>query len=613
MSARPARLLALLALLAVVPADTASAAGPRGIACAGRRPTHLAFERSVGAPSGRLSWRAPPRARRQARYRVYRNREVIRQTRGRSARVRVSAGRRYVFRVRPVTRRGALLPCDARLWRAIAFVPPGRVEGLVIADVTDAGASLSWLPAVAGDAPVGGYRLFRDGEPIGQDARTHADVELPSQSTASYRVAAVDTRGNAGARSAPATVVTGHLAPGAPAGLRASVTDTSVTLSWRPGATRSRPIAGYRIYRDGTPVRQVPSTAASVGGLAPATSYQFAVAAVDSLGYESDRSAPVTAKTAVPPPTQGSLHAFLLASTDMSFRDLQDHYRQIGTVYPTYYQCEADGTISGNDDPLVSRWSLLRRIAVLDRVNCQSPTRLHLILTDPVARAATLERLAKIAAANGHDGLNLDFETGLATDRNALTSFVAELAAQLHAQGRKLSVEVSAKTQETFTGRSGFYDYAALAQHADTVFVMNWGKHWTTSTPGAIADLPWATQVADYVATMPNRSRFVLGTAMYGIDWPNGGGPSNPGTPLEHSAVMALAARVGAVPEFDPVAYAPHFSYVDSDGVPHEVWYSDAPTISVQLKLAADRGLAMGVWRLGSEDQAVWADPLLAP
>ena len=464
-----------------------------------------------------------------------------------------------------------------------------------------------------GDAPLGGYRLYRGGEPIGQDAATSADVELPSQTTASYTVAAVDTHGNAGAESEPVTLTTGHLPPDAPAGLSASITDTSVTLSWQAGATHSRPIAGYRIYRDGVPVRQVPSTAASIGGLAPATSYAFAVSAVDSLGYESDWSTPVSARTALPPPTQGSLHAFLLASTDMSFRDLQDHYRQIGTVYPTYYQCESNGTISGTDDPLISGWAMLRRIAVLDRINCQSPTRLHLILTDPTARAATLDRLAEIAAANGHDGLNLDFEAGLATDRNALTSFVADLAARLHAQGRRLSVEVSAKTQETFTGRSGFYDYAALAQHADTIFVMNWGKHWTTSTPGAMADLPWATQVANYVATMPNPSRFVLGTAMYGIDWPNGGGPSNPGTPLEHSDVMALAARVGAVPQFDPVAYAPHFSYVDSDGVPHEVWYSDAPTISARLQLAADRGLGMGVWRLGSEDQAIWADPLLAP
>ena len=42
---------------------------------------------------------------------------------------------------------------------------------------------------------------------------------------------------------------------------------------------------------------------------------------------------PIAAQTttAMPPPTRASLHAFLLATTDESFVDLQRHYRQIGT------------------------------------------------------------------------------------------------------------------------------------------------------------------------------------------------------------------------------------------------------------------------------------------
>jgi spore germination protein YaaH len=438
-------------------------------------------------------------------------------------------------------------------------------------------------------------------------------VKLPSLSTATYTVAAVDTRGNVGRASPAVTVTTGHRPPAAPSAQVSDVRDTSVLLSWSDGASGSRPVAGHRIYRDGAAVGQVAGGSARVDGLAPATGYSFAVTAVDSLGYESEPSAVVQVSTERPPQTRGHVHAFLLASTDMSFRDLQAHYHQIGTLYPTYYECEPDGTISGRDDPLVSRWARLRGIAVLDRINCQSATRLHRILTDPATRAATLERLAAIAAQSGHEGLNLDFEAGAATDRDALTAFVADLAARLHAQGRRLAVEVSAKVTETFTGRSGFYDYAGLARSADTIFVMAWGKHWTTSAPGAIADLPWATRVANYVATMPDRSRFVFGTGLYGIDWANGGGPANPGTPLEYADVMALMARVGAVAEFDPVAYAPHFSYVDEAGAPHEVWYTDARTVAAHVRLAADRRLGFGVWRLGAEDQEIWNDPLLAP
>ena len=108
--------------------------------------------------------------------------------------------------------------------------------------------------------------------------------------------------------------------------------------------------------------------------LAAATAYSFAVAAVDTQGYEGRASAPAAVRTAMPPPTRGRVHAFLLATTDQSFADLQAHYMQIGTVYPTYLQCLSGGGIGGRDDPLVTNWAKLRRIRVLPRLDCQSPS-----------------------------------------------------------------------------------------------------------------------------------------------------------------------------------------------------------------------------------------------
>ena len=80
--------------------------------------------------------------------------------------------------------------------------------------------------------------------------------------------------------------------------------------------------------------------------------------------------------------------------------------------------------------------------------------------------------------------------------------------------------------------RSTFFDYAALSQQADWIFVMAWGIHWRTSAPGAQDDIGWLRQVVSYVATMPQRGRFVLGMQLYGMDWPNGGGAANPSTRL---------------------------------------------------------------------------------
>ncbi len=217
-----------------------------------------------------------------------------------------------------------------------------------------------------------------------------------------------------------------------------------------------------------------------------------------------------------------------------------------------------------------------------------------------------------IVQQHGYDGINLDFEAGFETDRDALTSFVTELAARLHALGKRLAVEVSAKFAETYTGRSGFYDYPALGRVADTVFVMAWGWHWTTSAPGPSDELANVLKVANYTATMPHKERYVLGLPLYAHDWPNGGGASNPSTPREYGEAMEVAQRFGATPRLDENAFVWTFNYVDA-GVSHEVWFGDVTTVSRRIRVARVRGLGLGFWRLGREDQRIWDDPQIAP
>ena len=599
-----------LASLAAVGAG-ATAADPADAArCSADRPARLSFDRAPGRVTGRLAWRAPRSG--AARYRVYRNGAVVGQTARRSIAVAVRPGRRYRFAVRAVSRSGRPVGCTGKLRMFVRWYPPRAPRNLAVASADGSQVELTWSAGRRGDGRVVGYRVYRDGEVDHQTRARRATVRNAPGREQVIQVAAVDGRGKLSRRSRPVSVRTDHRAPGAPASLDATATsDTKVALTWPAAEAGSAPVAGYRIYRDGALLRQVEATAEAVTNLAPATSYQFTVAAIDNAGYLGPETPAVMATTHDPPPSTGNVHAFLLASTDLSFADFQAHYRRIGTVYPTYYDCEPDGAISGRDDPLITGWARLRRVAVLPRINCQSQTRLHLILTDPSTRARTLDRLTELASHPGYDGLNLDFESGAASDRAALTRFVEDLASRLHARGKRISVEVSAKTQETTTGRSGFYDYAALGRAADTVFVMDWGLHWATSTPGAIDDLPWATAVADYVATMPNKHRYVLGIGLYGFDWPAGGGPSNPATPLEYADVMDLAARTGATPVVDPVARSPRFSYTDSNGVGHDVWYQDAVSADLRIRVARERGLGVGFWRLGREDQRIWSNPLL--
>jgi spore germination protein YaaH len=173
---------------------------------------------------------------------------------------------------------------------------------------------------------------------------------------------------------------------------------------------------------------------------------------------------------------------------------------------------------------------------------------------------------------------------------------------------------VSAKTADVLTHpRSSIFDYKALSQYDDYVFVMAWGAKWATSPAGPQDDLPWVQDVAAYVATMPLKDKFVLGTMLYGMDWPAGGGPDNPGVGRHFPEIQALAARPGATNVFDPGVGSMHLHYTDDAGVPHDVWYSDAPAVGLRTALARRHGLKIGFWRAGQEDPRVWNDPNIAP
>ncbi len=306
-----------------------------------------------------------------------------------------------------------------------------------------------------------------------------------------------------------------------------------------------------------------------------------------------------------PVPAQGAakVQAFLLASAPDSFADLQAHAASIETVYPTYYECEpGSGSIEGHDEPAIDAFAQAHRIPLLPRFNCQDGPTVHAILSEPALRGQTLARLVALARNPAYAGLSLDLENDGAADRAALSSFVATLAGRLHAMHRKLTVVVDGVSQEEPRHATYLYDYAALSAAADHVFVLGWGAHWEGSAPGPIAPLSWVRQLVAHIAALPTARRFVLGEPLYGLDWATGG----QATALQFSGVAALVHQFALKPLLDRSADELTFTYQRA-GATHRVWYLDARTILDRLRIARAAGLAAGVWRLGEEDQALWA------
>jgi spore germination protein YaaH len=545
-------------------------------------------------------------------YDVYRDGKLVGHTKSTSMHLtHLSFPKRYRITVTAVDTDGAESAPTAPLVLGTVHPAPRAPSLLSAVSVTDTSATLSWQAGSAAAGTVTGYLLFKDGQPVGFVQGQIVTVTLASERRYTFTVRTRDSAGYLSAPSPELTVVTTHTPPPAPREVSASsVTSSSARISWQPSAAVSGTIVGYRVFRDGIPVGQGSSTERMLESLAPASVYTITVSAVDSLGAVSEPSAPLMLHTADPPPTHGNIQAYLLATTDESFEDLQAHYQQIGVLYPTYYECGPGGSIVGKDDPLVTKWALARKIEVLPRLNCLNSGYEEAVLNQPSTREKLIGELAAMCANYGYTGVQIDFENAPASERDSFTSFITTLAERLHAQGDKLSTVVTAKYWNVPTGRAAMYNDAALSVPSDYVFVLDWGYHWLTSGPGSIDDYSWFSNVAKYTATMPNLNKFVLGMPMYGVDWPESGGSSNPGTALQYSEIVALAANLRITPEWDQSSHSPHFSYTAAKGVHHEVWYVNQRSLSERATLANTLKMKLGVWRLGREDQTIWQLPL---
>jgi spore germination protein YaaH len=353
-------------------------------------------------------------------------------------------------------------------------------------------------------------------------------------------VQAVDRAGNRSQRSPVARGRTrgcGGALPAPPTELVVSARDMrSVTLGWKAPAGSAR-IQDYLVTRNGTSLGRPKGTAYTATGLAASTTYVFTVQARDAGGQLS-LPATLTVDTSNPVQSTGKLHAHLLSSDGTaSFADFQAHYTQIGWVYLTDYEVVVDGDgsaqVTGTYSAAIAHWAQARGIKVLPRFHSENTNVLHAVLANPDNRSLLIQEISQIVATDGADGANIDFEGGYCPaaatcDRGALTAFAAGLGAALHAQGHLLSMDVTAKTAETTSGRAAFYDYAALAASSDEILILAWNPHYSTSMPGPVANqlrtcagqpCAWSQLVASYAAPLVPAAKLTLATSLYGFDW----------------------------------------------------------------------------------------------
>ena len=225
------------------------------------------------------------------------------------------------------------------------------------------------------------------------------------------------------------------------------------------------------------------------------------------------------------------------------------------------------------------------------------------IIGNPAVKTRVIENMLRLLEDYGFAGVNVDFENMYPEDRQLFTDFIRDLRDALKPRGFLISLAAPPKTAD-FPNAPwvGTFDYRALGELADFIFLMTYEWGWIGGPPMAIAPIDQVRRALDYAVTQIPSAKILQGVPFYGYNWELPDTPENVAVPVNLVEVYSLAYRYGASINYDQTAQAPWFRYVDAAGVGHEVWFEDSRSVEVKYDTAAEYNLrGVGWWSYVNE------------
>ncbi len=286
----------------------------------------------------------------------------------------------------------------------------------------------------------------------------------------------------------------------------------------------------------------------------------------------------------------------------------QAHAAALDDIMPFQYElsASADGSLlalAPVDAGLVAQMHANGHLIFPTITNSFDPARVHTFLANPDLRQAHIQAILTQLDAWGFDGIDIDYESLYASDRDAFSLFMAELAGALHSQGKRVSIAVHPKTSEpgSWSGPQA-QDYAALGRVVDRFRIMVYDYHWSTSSAGPLAPLVWGEDVLNFAVSVVDPALIWLGAPFYGYDWVGSSGEA-----ITWNQAMARLAANGATLQWQDADGSGHVKEPWFSYGAHQVWFHNGLATRHRLRLADAHDIAgLAVWRLGNEDPAGW-------
>ncbi|HKU27424.1 MAG TPA: glycosyl hydrolase family 18 protein [Candidatus Sulfotelmatobacter sp.] len=313
---------------------------------------------------------------------------------------------------------------------------------------------------------------------------------------------------------------------------------------------------------------------------------------------------------------------FYMTEAPNSVRSFTEHADKIDILVPAWYQVDGNGLVWGGPDPAVLQTAAAHHVPVMPIIALMTQPELHKLFTTPAARVAFIDSLLSECKKHAYSGFQIDFEDVAWTDRDLLSSLVADTAAALHKQHLQLTIAtvpnapgyagISAYSHWLYANWRGGYDLKALAQSVDLICLMTYDENTRWTMPGPVAGYPWTVQNVDYALQFVPKEKLSMGIPLYGYHWFAGdpGKDEKPNPTAEYIGQEQVDQYLSAYHpkvEWDSADRVSWF-YFYRDDVRDWVFYTDKRGFQARLDLVRERGLqGFCSWVLGTEDPEIWS------
>jgi spore germination protein len=288
-----------------------------------------------------------------------------------------------------------------------------------------------------------------------------------------------------------------------------------------------------------------------------------------------------------------------------------EYVKIFSEINPVWYSAITNATnsdITGTVNRTVITWAKNYGIKVIPTIQKLTMDSSAASTLDDANRAAHIAKIVALVVKNGFDGIDIDYEIeGLsAADKKNYLIFIQELGRALRTRNKSLSVCV-------YDYQSGvaWQNWAAMLAYVDTLKVMVYNLDVTPDpVPGPGSPLSGLEQTLNYVGSLAAaKGKIIIGLPLYGHHWIQQTDDTYKYTIVHYTdAIVQNGIAKYPVRRDDG---EPYFTYQDSAGAAHIVYFQDCTALAERLKLIASYGkVVKGVtfWDLGGEDPLSWKE-----